>query len=381
MRKIILTTIVMVLAALVSWRLYLLSTQQKQLTIRGKTPIAVLCTDAITGDIEDTAEFTGALVGKAEVLVSPKLAGRVKEILIDLGDAVQADQLLATLDDEEIRHEVDEAKAKISVARASLEEINTSLETAQNELERIKTLRQRKVAAETELETAESEVSKFQGRKRVAEANINQQEAALRASEARLSYTKIHSSIDGFVGKRFVDEGAMLSSATPIVSLADITSVKTVISVVEKDYAKVKIGLTATLKVDAYPDRVFEGRVSRIAPILDPDTRAAEAEIVFDNPDLLLKPGMFARVRIQFGVRQGVTLIPTHAIVKREDGQGVLVPDQAKKTATFIAIEKGISNPEFSEVTGIEPGRPVIVMGQHLLNDGDPITVETPVKE
>jgi RND family efflux transporter MFP subunit len=375
MRKFILVSFVLVVAALVSWKLILFASSKEKSTKRGKTSIAVICENITKGNIEDTAEFTGALAGNMEVSVSPKLPGLVNKIYVDLGDEVEEGQLLATLDDEEIKNEVDEAKAKLLVARAALEEINTSVATAQSELERIKTLRKRKVAAETELETSESEVAKFLGRKRVAEANITQQEAALRAAETRLSYTRINSPIKGFVGKRYVDEGAMMSASTPIVSLANMTLVKTVISVVESDYAKVLIGLKASLKVDAYPDQVFEGQVTRIAPILDPDTRTAETEIEFDNANLLLKPGMFARVLIRYGVRHDVILVPTHAIVKREMQMGVFVPGADNKTTMFIAITKGISNPQLTEINSEQSFEQVIVMGQHLLSDGDSIVI------
>ncbi len=377
MRKIILISFVLVLAALVIWKLILFASSKEKSLKRGKTPIAVICENITIGDIEDTAEFTGALAGNAEVSVSPKISGLVNKIYVDLGDKVEQGQLLATLDDEEIKNEVDEAKARLLVARAALEEINTSVATAQNELERIKTLRQRKVAAETELETSESEVAKFLGRKRVAEASITQQEAALRAAQTRLSYTQINSPITGFVGKRYVDEGAMMSASTPIVSLANMSVVKTVISVVERDYAKVLIGLKAILKVDAYPNQIFEGEVTRIAPILDPDTRTAETEIEFENSHLLLKPGMFARVRIQYGIRKNVMLAPSHAIVKRETQLGVFVPDANQTTTRFIPITKGISNPQLTEITSEQPCEQVIVMGQHLLSDGDSIVVNT----
>lgn len=374
MRKLLILLLVLLIGSLVVWRLLTITTSKDVFT-RKKDPIAVICSPVKIGNIEDVSKFTGALEGRAEVLISPKISGRVNSILVDLGDPVQENQLLATLNDVEILHEVEEANAKLVVARASLEEINTSLSTAQRELERIQTLRQRKVAAETELENAEAELLKIQGRKRVAEALITQQDAALRAAEARLSYTKIYAPIKGFVGKRFVDEGAMLSPTTPIVSLSDMSIVKTVISVVERDYAKIRIGLSAQLNVDAYPDQTFEGRVTRIAPVLDPDTRTAEAEVEFDNSDLMLKPGMFARVTIQFNVHENVRLVSNEAIVRRESKHGVFVVNPDSKTVRFVSIEKGIFNSEVTEVTGVEPDQSVIVMGQHLLSDGDPITI------
>lgn len=377
MRRFLFSVVLVAIAGAVTWRLLVTAAPQSGQRPTGKPPIAVECEAATSGDIDDVVEFTGTLAGKAKVLVSPKIAGRIESVAVDLGDQVKEGQLLATLEAAEANHTVDEAKAKLAVARASLEECEANLATAQQELDRVRTLRERKVAAASELEAAEATVSALLARKKVAEANIHQQEAALRAAETRLTYTKIYAPVSGFVGKRFLDEGAMVSLTTSILSLADISTVKTVIGVVERDYAKIRVGLPAILTVDTYPDKEFEGRVSRIAPVLDPDTRTAETEIEVANPDLVLKPGMFTRVRIHFGTHRGVTLIPLRALVKRDAQQGVFVPVENNTQAMFIPVEVGLSSEKLVEVSGIQSGQQVIVMGQHLLTDGDNIVLNT----
>ncbi len=373
MRKWIVGFLVVILGCLVTWKMIVLASQQGKTAPPGKIPIAVRCTSVTVGNIEDVSEFTGTLAGKSEVLVSPKISGRLKEIFVDMGDEVKKGQLLATLDDEEAQHDVEEAKAKLVVARASLNEYKTTLSTTQREMERIQTLLERKVAAVSELESAQAEFSRTQARKEVADAVIIQQEAVLQAAQTRLTYTKINAPLRSFVGKRFVDVGVMLSTSTPIVSLADISEVKTVIGVVERDYAKIKIGLKALLSVDAYPGKTYEGQVSRIAPILDLDTRTAETEIIVSNEDLSLKPGMFTRVHIHFGVHENVVLVPNEALVKRESHQGVFTPDESKSFARFVELTPGLCDAKFTEVRGIDAHTQVIVMGQHLLNDGDNI--------
>lgn len=147
---------------------------------------------------------------------------------------------------------------------------------------------------------------------------------------------------------------------------------------VEKDYAKITPGLKAFLSVDAYPGQTFEGQVARIAPILDPNTRTAETEIEIPNPDLLLKPGMFTRVRIHFGTHTNVVLVASRAIVKRDGKQGVFVPDASYKTAHFKETSLVLSNGDVTEVDGLEADTEVIIMGQHLLSDGDPILLNAP---
>jgi len=207
MRRFLVSVVLLGISAGVVWRIVTMEASPKSgFSGRGQVPIAVECAEAIQGDVDDVAIFTGTLAGIAEVQISPKIAGRIESLQANLGDEVRQGQLLATLDDSEARHAVTEAQAKLAVARAGLEECQTNLETARRELERVRTLRERKVAAASELEAAESEVSTLEARKRFAEANILQQEAAFRVAEARLSYTQIAAPISGFVGKRFFDE-------------------------------------------------------------------------------------------------------------------------------------------------------------------------------
>lgn len=375
MRKFLFLLIVCAITGGVVWRLIINPPLKKSAAPQGKPPVAIECAKATLGNIEDVAEFTGTLAGNKELQILPKISGIVQSVHVDMGDEFKEGQLLVVIDDEEARHAVEEAKAKLAVARASLEECESNLSTSQRELERVKTLRQKNVAAASELDTAEASFAALLSRKKFAEATIQQQEASLRAAETRLSYTKISAPISGYVGKRFVDEGAMVSPSTPIFQLADIRIMKTVIGVVERDYSKITLGLKASLTVDAYPGRTFEGRIARIAPILDSNTRTAETEIEISNQDLVLKPGMFTRVRIHFGTHTNVVLIPSRALVKRDMLQGIFIPEQNYKVARFLEIAPGLANDKLLEASGIEVDRDIIVMGQHLLNDGDKIVL------
>lgn len=357
----------------VGWRLWVTATPDRGSGTRGKAPIAIEWAEVTLGDMDDIVEFTGSLAGNAEVLVSSNIAGRVNTVHVDMGDEVEKDRLLVELDEVELQHAVEEANARLAVARTALEELQANLANAESELQRIKTLRERKVASAADMEASEANYLSLLGRRNVAEAMIRQQQAVLQAEKVRLSYTKIHAPISGVVGKRYLDEGAMVSSTTPIVSLADITSVKTTISVVERDYAKIRKGLEASLTVDAYPGRVFKGKVARIAPVLDQDTRSAEVEVEVPNLDQVLKPGMFTRVQINFGTHKNVALIPSRTLVKRDQREGVFVPGEDMKSAQFRVVETVLTSAATVEVIGIEPGQRIVTMGQHLLTDGDSI--------
>ena len=175
------------------------------------------------------------------------------------------------------------------------------------------------------------------------------------------------------VGERFVDQGAMLRANQPIVSVLDLHTVKAVIHVIERDYAKIGLGQSAHIETDAYPGRGFEGRVVRIAPVLKEASRQARADVEVPNPERLLKPGMFIRARIQFDEHEGATVVARTALVYRDDRQGVFCVDEAKSVANFRPVKVGIVEGEVAEI--LEPGLSgrVVTLGQHPLEDGAPV--------
>ena len=202
----------------------------------------------------------------------------------------------------------------------------------------------------------------------------------MRVAKVRLEYTQIHvpsNNSAGYrvVGERFVDEGAMLAANTPIVSIIDIGTLIAVIHVIEQDYPKISIGQEAAISTDAFPDRSFSGRVLRIAPILKEKSREARIEIEIPNPQKRLKPGMFVRAQIQFEKHENATVVPTAAVIKRNNSQGVFVVDPEGKAASFVPVALGIVDSKSAEIRAPVITGSVVVLGQHLLEDGASIII------
>ena len=324
---------------------------------------------------KDVGRFTGSLSPQSEFMVAPKIAGRLEKILVDIGDVVTADQLVAVLDDEEYQQQVYQAVAELEVARANLVEVKITSENAKREYERTVALREKKIASESQLDAAESEYKTQQAKLQVANAQVSQKQAALNMAKVRLSYTRIrvppnHASQQRVVGERFVDEGSMLAPNTPIVSILDIGTLIGVINVIERDYPKIKPGLPAVINTDAFPGQTFSGKVIRIAPLLMEKAREARVEIEIPNQRMLLKPGMFVRVQMEFELHENATVIPQSAVVKRDGSQGVFVVDRQEKKARFIPVTLGIVNEARAEILKPELSGEVVTLGQHLLEDG-----------
>lgn len=325
--------------------------------------------------IADEGFFTGTLTPRASYRVAPKVSGAVQKIMVDIGDRVSRGQLVAVLDDEEYKLELEQAEAQLDVATANRQESQSSLDTARREFERIKSLFQKKVASESDYDLSETKYKAAQARYRVSEAQVAKVESELKTARVRLDYTQIRVAWEGgsdtrAVGERFVDEGALLKTNDPIVSILDDGVLTAVVHVIERDYPRIKIGQEALLDTDAYPGRTFTGQVARLAPLLREASRQARMEIEIENKDTLLKPGMFIRAKVEFDRHGQATVVPMSALANREGRQGVFVADLEAMTAVFVPVTTGIVTSTLAEVLSPPLTGQVVTLGHHLLEDG-----------
>ena len=328
------------------------------------------------GAIRDIGTFSGTLIPKSYFTVVPKISGRLKQLYVDIGDRLTRGQLVAVLEDEEYQQQVIQAEADMGVAKANLEEAASAQEQAKKEVERARTLHEKGILSDSELETAVASFGTRDARFKVTVAQQANQQAALETAKVRLSYTRIRAvwETDGgfrYVGERFVNAGAMLSSNTPILSVIELQPITAVIHVTEKDYFRLKPQQDVDLTSGAFPGTGFRGRVARIAPLLKETSREARVEVEVENPDGSLKPGMFVNARIEFANRADATIVPTSAIVNRGPLQGLFLADLEAKKAVFQPATVGIVEGDRAEI--IEPAQLtgyVVTLGHHLLENG-----------
>ncbi len=338
--------------------------------------VAVEIGPVVTGSITDVGQFSGTLIPKSSFTVVPKISGRLKRLLIDIGDTVSRGQLVAVLEDEEYQQEVLQAEADLRVARANLEEAASTLEMARKDLERAKALQEKGIQSQSELDAVASRYDSQRARHKVSTALISNRESALASARVRLSYTRIKASWEmgsdvRFVGERFVHEGAMLSPNTQIVSIIELQPITAVIFVTDRDYFRLGVDQQATVTSSAFSGDSFAGRVARIAPLLQEASREARVEIEILNEKALLKPGMFINTRIEFARRESATIVPVRSLVNRAGQQGVFQVDLENKQAVFLPVKAGIIEGERAEI--LEPvslSGYVVTLGHHLLEDG-----------
>jgi len=382
MKKVSLTLLVLAIILMTGWQIYsrLFVTDVKQNPGRTAVSVAVETRSIYKDSIRDVGVFTGSLEPKSRFDVAPKVAGWLKELLVDVGDQVERNQIIAVLDDEEFAQQVEQARAELQVANANAENYANDLDIAKREYERAKALREKQIASASELDVSEASFNASQTRYKVSLAQVTQKEAALKTALVRLSYTKVQAFWEEgdqarVVGERFVDEGELLSINQPIVSILENNPLTAVVYVIERDYPKVTIGQQAIISTDAYPGRTFTGSITRIAPMLKESSRQARLEVEVPNPNLLLKPGMFVRARVEFTRHENATLVPLGALVRRDDKEGIFIADTQNFKARFVPVATGIINGEIVEIAEPQISGLVITMGNHLLEDGSDITL------
>lgn len=346
---------------------------------RGRpAPVAVAAIQR--GPIELRRTYSGTLEAPAQFVVAPKVAGRVERLTVDLGDPVQRGQVVAKLDDDEFRHLVAQAKAELAVAEATVAEAKSALETALRDLERIEKLRKRGVLSESQLDAARAARVARNAEVEVATAQVARAAAALEAARIRLGYTKLTAEWSGgdeerVVGERFLNEGAMVAANAPILSVVELDPITAVVFVDEKDYGYLKRGQAATLTTDAYPGETFMGEIGRIAPVFQPGSRQARAELTVANGDGRLKPGMFVRATVVLSTVPEATLLPVAALTTRGSVSGVFLVNEEEMTVSWHPVRTGVREGERVEVLDEDLTGRVVTLGQQLLDDGSAITI------
>lgn len=351
----------------------------------GQAGVAVVTAFSEPRDLEETGIFTGNLLPRSSYIVAPKISGQLSRLHVNIGQIVGKGQLLAELDDRLIRQELEKAKAAVEIAEANLEQSSNALLLATEELERNRMLLQRSFISQTEFDAINARFIAEKSKSNIAQASLNSAIAAQNSAQLQLSFTRItadwaDSATHRVIGERFADEGSQLTAGNPILSLMDISSVIARVDVIEKDYQRIRIGQPARLKLDSYPGEIFQGKVLRIAPMLKENTRQATVEIDIPNPGTRLKPGMFARVEIDYQIRRQVNAVPTTAITKRDGIEGVFVVDQDDRTVQFVAVQTGIKNLDYVEIVSPEINSEVVTLGHDLLEDGRKISTEQDLK-
>jgi RND family efflux transporter MFP subunit len=329
---------------------------------------------ATRGAMNDKVTLTGPLKAKDHVDVTPKLTGRIVQIKVDTGQAVPRGALLAVIEDAEIVQQVERSRATIAVGEASISQREAELNNARAELERNQKLLDAGLLSRQQFEEAQTRYKVAQSQLELARAQRRQSDAEHRELNIRHGQTRVYSPMAGYVAKRHVDVGALVNPSTPIVTVVNVNTMVIEANASERDIARIKPGSRATVTLDSLPGQSYEGRVMRISPMLDPQTRNGIVEIEIQNRGGTLKGEMFAKADLDLGTTREATLVPRDALVYRGDQPGVYLIEEG--TARFRPVETGLTQEDRVEVlNGLKEGETVITRGVNTIKEGDRVKV------
>lgn len=322
-----------------------------------------------------SVEATGTLAPWDEVIVSNDTPGTVEKIAADLGDSVKSGATLAVLDQREARLNYEDAEAALRTSLKSLDRARARSRDAKTTFARYDELFKEGMVSVSQHDGAVTANDVAEAELREAEAKVSQSEARLDLARKRLSDTVIKSPITGEVKKRFVSVGENIKDKVQMFSIVSTGTLKFQGAVAETSVPRLKNGQPVEVAVDAYRDKTFKGRLTRISPAVDVRTRTLEVEASVPNPAGLLKPGFFAKGLILTNVEKGVPFVPSEAVYVFVGITKVFVIEDgvAREKLVNTGVREG---PTVEVIDGIKPGQTVATTNLTALYDGVLVSVE-----
>jgi RND family efflux transporter MFP subunit len=342
---------------------------------RPEREVYVALGQADFGTLRELGIYYGSLTSPRQFSVSSQVGGRLEKLWADLGDEVASGQVLAQLDDTPYQLARDEAAHRVRLNEAQFQEAEANLRLARSDMQRQSSLAEKKIVPQADLETAENKLRQAEARRAVAESQRSAVRSQLADADLKLSYTRVSADWpEGdrrYIGRRLVDEGGLVTANTPIMTVVSLDPLLVVVEVLEKDYPRLRAGQEADLRTEAWPGETFRARVARVAPVLSAETRQARVELEVANPELRLKPGMFAEVAFVFKEVENVWSVPLDVPLRRREGFVIFLADPENKTVRILPVTLGLVDGDRVELVGAPPlDQPVVFLGQHLLTDG-----------
>jgi RND family efflux transporter MFP subunit len=324
------------------------------------------------GNVVQSLEYTGDIKAEYEVKVFSKIPDRIEKLYVDAGMKVQRGGTLAKIYATMIEQGVRQAEAGLVATQAQAANLKLEYDRAERLHRENAMSKQQYDAIKTQYEATM--------------AQMDQVKAGLASAKSQLSDATITAPISGIIGKRFYEEGDMASPAMPVMTVVQMDRVKILLDATENDLGKLSVGQHANVTVKSYPDEMFEGKVVKISPVLDPISRMAEVEVLVNNPGHRLKPGMFAEVEVITGTIQDIVVVPRYVTIENTTLEKVAGKDEVLKNYFVFVVEndkaiqrklnvKYVNHVNIAVNSGVNVGERLVVAGQNNLRDSVEVLV------
>jgi RND family efflux transporter MFP subunit len=315
---------------------------------------------AETKSLRPFIDTIGSLKAFEQVIASSEIEGILRTTNVEEGAFVSKGALLATVDDRDYASELRRVEYALKQAEATL--VNTKAEFG------------RKEALYKEELVTKQQFDDVAMRMAVSDAEVERSRAALAIARERYAKTRILAPMAGYISEKKISQGEYVRNGTPLYVLVQIDPLKLLFTVSEKEIGRLKVNQEVLLRVDAYPDKEFKGRVSIIYPTMDERTRSLQVEARVSNPDRLLKPGLFAKVILYTAEMRDTLVIPVTSVLYEGKKLKVFVAEGDRAKERIIQV--GNKYDDVLEVTdGLKSGEMLVVAGQQNLSEGAKLNV------
>jgi RND family efflux transporter MFP subunit len=330
------------------------------------TPIVVATSEVLRQPIVEPVLGTGTIAADKTTDVGPRVPGILETIHVAVGDRVEAGDPLFRTRPVDYEMRVREAESALRLARANAQK-------AERDLARMRTLHEQNVLSDERLDAVRTA-------QEMAAAQRDQAEAALAQARQNLADTTVSAPYRGVITRRYVDEGAMLSTlmtaGNAVVQIMKVDVVSAIVSLPELHLARVHVGTPGVVRVDGI-ERSYETAVAILNDRVDPVSRAFEVRLEIENPDYALKPGLFAELELRPEAREA-TLLARGALLGAEGNAYVFVLDGDRAARRPVRIRE-LDATRIEVLEGLAPGERVL-LGPNLpqLAEGSPVAAEVP---
>ena len=316
--------------------------------------------------ISEKLLFTGVIEAWKKINVTPDIGGKIAKIHVEEGERVEKGQLLAEMDTRAIRLQLVQAEAALAVAEASCRD-------AQKNMERMKSL-------EKEDAVSDQEYEKIKLGFDLADAQLKQANAALNLARYNLDVSLMKAPFSGVIASRNAEVGDVInpmmggfSPTSGVLTLMDFSRVKIEIDVSHRDIVRIQKGQAARLRVTAFPDKFFQGRVSIVNITANPTTKKFRVEVMVDNPDLVLRPNTFGEVSLEVNTHENALVIPQKAVLENKYVFRIKDNNRVERVDLTLGLQ---NSDQIEVVSGLKEGDLVVVEGNFGLEDGTEIEIK-----
>lgn len=327
-----------------------------------------------TKNLVETAIFNGKIFSDHEVSVIPKVPGKVTSINVKVGDNVQAGQVLFSMDTGDLQATLDQATVGVQSAELTYQINKDNLDSTMENLKRYKALYEAGAVSKVELENMEKSVATLEKQVEMYALQLENAKTALASAQKAIADMTVTAPVSGTVSAINVVQGQMASQAIASVTITKLDALYVSVSVPENIVNSLKVGEEAKVIVNSAGEKEYKGTLTSISPTANLQTTLYPVKISIEDPEGLVKPGMFAKVEIPTQTKENVLTINSEAVVLKDGKNVVFVVEEEQ--AVPKEVETGLDTGSDLEILeGLQAGEQVIIKGQTLVEQGSKVKV------